>query len=44
MVRWDRHGTLEKVGVEETIITWMDYNKLIEYVYWMEGGEEQALM
>ena len=35
-VRWDRHGDLEKAGVEQTIITWSDYNKLIEYVYWVE--------
>ena len=35
-VRWDRSGNLEKLGVQETIITWTDYNKLIEYVYFVD--------
>jgi hypothetical protein len=37
-VRWDRAGTVEKAGIDETIITWTDYNKEIEYVYWKETG------
>jgi hypothetical protein len=35
-VRWDRFGTLEKAGIDETIITWTDYNKLIEYVWFVD--------
>lgn len=35
-VRWDRSGNVERQGVQETIITWTDYNKLVEYVYWVE--------
>lgn len=37
-VRWDRSGNVERQGVTETIITWTDYNKLVEYVYWPEQG------
>ena len=38
-VRWDRSGNVERQGVQETIITWTDYNKLIEYVYWVEQNK-----